>query len=75
MYLLHYNKNGLSNGHDGMSEAEVAVLEESLVPIHLMLTKVSKFELSLILSNQMPKLRALANTIKNSSDDYPPPMA
>ena len=60
------DENGLSDGCDGMSEEEVAALEESLVPVQLMLTKVSKFELSLILSNQMPKLRALANTIKNS---------
>ena len=68
------DENGLSNGRDGMLEEEVAALEESLVPVWLMLTKVSKFKLSLILSNQMPKLRALANTIKNV-DDYPPTMA
>ena len=61
------DENGLSDRRDGMSEEEVAALEESLVPVQLMITKVSKFELSLILSNQMPKLRALANTIKNSS--------
>ena len=59
------DENGLSDGRDGMSEEEVAALEESLVPVQLMITKVSKFELSLILSNQMPKLWALTNTIKN----------
>ncbi|KAF8153799.1 hypothetical protein B0H34DRAFT_661760, partial [Crassisporium funariophilum] len=45
------DEDGLGNGHDGMLEEEVAELEESLVPVRLMLTK----------------LRALANTIKNSS--------
>jgi len=34
--------DGLGDEQDGMSEEEVVVLEESLVPIWLMLTKVSK---------------------------------
>jgi hypothetical protein len=61
------DEDGLGNGHDGMLEEEVAELEESLVLVRLMLTKVSQFELSLILSNRVPKLRALTNTIKNLS--------
>lgn len=36
------NNDGLGGERDGMSEEEVAELEESLVPIRLMLTKVSK---------------------------------
>ena len=58
--------DGLGDERDGMSEEEVAELEESLVPIRLMLTKVSNFKLSLKLSN-IVQLRALANAIKNSS--------
>jgi hypothetical protein len=38
--------DGLGDERDGMSEEEVAGLEESLVPIRLMLTKVSRFKLS-----------------------------
>lgn len=58
--------DGLGDERDGMSEEEVAELEESLVLIQLMLTKVSNFKLSLKLSN-IVQLRALANAIKNSS--------
>jgi hypothetical protein len=59
------DEDGLGDGRDGMTEEEV----DAIVPVQLMLTKVSHFKLSLILSNPMPtwKLRALANTIKNSS--------
>lgn len=62
------NEDGLGDGRDGMSDAEVAELEESLVPIRLMLTKASQFKLSPNLSNSMAaQLRSLANAIKNSS--------
>lgn len=40
------DKDGPDHEHDGMSEEEVAELEESLVPIRLTLTKVSPFKLS-----------------------------
>ena len=43
--------DGLGDERGGMSEDDVAELEESLVPIRLMLTKVSHFKLSLKLSN------------------------
>lgn len=58
--------DGLGDERDGMSEEEVAELEESLVPIRLMLTKVSNFKLSLKLSDII-QLRALTNAIKSSS--------
>ena len=58
--------NGLGDEHNGMSEEEVAELEESLVLIWLMLTKVSNFKLSLKLSD-IVQLHALTNAIKNSS--------
>ena len=46
------NEDGLGDGRDGMSDMEVAELEESIVPIWLMLTKASGFKLSLkLLSN------------------------
>jgi hypothetical protein len=61
------NEDGLGDEHDGMSDAEVAELEESLVPIRLMLAKASQFKLCPKLSNSVTKLRALANAIKNSS--------
>jgi len=38
--------DGLGDDRNGMFEEEVAELEESLVPIRLMLTKVSRFKLS-----------------------------
>jgi len=40
------NDNGLGDEHEGTSEEDVAELEESLVLIQLMLTKVSRFKLS-----------------------------
>ena len=61
------NEDGLGDERDGMSDAEVAELEESLVPIRLMLAKASRFKLSQNLSNSVEQLRALANAIKNSS--------
>ena len=45
------DEDGLGDERNGMSEEEVAELDESLVPIRLMLTKVSPFELSQELSN------------------------
>jgi len=60
------DEDGLGDERDGMSEEDVAELEESLVPIRLMLTKVSHFKLSSKLSNTV-QLCALANAIKNSS--------
>jgi hypothetical protein len=39
------------DGRDGMSEVEVDELERTLVPVRLMLTKASQFELSSELSN------------------------
>jgi len=47
----YHQSDGLGDERDGMSEEEVAALEESLVPIRLMLTKVSPFALSQELSN------------------------
>jgi len=47
------DEDGLGDERDGMSEEEEAELEESLVPIRLMLTKVSRFELSQELSNTL----------------------
>ena len=44
------DEDGLDNGHNGMLEEEVAELEESIVPVWLMLTKVNQIKLSLILS-------------------------
>jgi hypothetical protein len=50
--VLYYEDDGEDgDGRDGMSEEEVAELDESLVPVQLMLTKVSEFKLSLFLSN------------------------
>ena len=40
------DEGGLGDGRDGMSEEEVAELAESIVPVQLLLTKVSQFELS-----------------------------
>ena len=40
------NDDWLGDEHEGMSEEDMAELEESLVPIQLMLTKVSRFKLS-----------------------------
>lgn len=54
--------------HDGLSGEEVAELEETLVPIRLTLAKVRRLQTQqyyLILI--VVQLRALANTIKNSS--------
>ena len=42
------DENGLGRDHDGMSEEEMAELEESLTPIQLMLTKVRGFKLSIL---------------------------
>jgi hypothetical protein len=65
--VLDYEDDGEDgDGCDGMSEEEVADLDESLVLVQLMLTKVSEFKLSLFLSNPN-QLQAHANTIKNSS--------
>jgi len=36
--------NGLGDEHNGTSEEDVAELDKSLVPIRLMLTKVSRFK-------------------------------
>jgi hypothetical protein len=44
------DEDGLGDGRDGMSEEEV----DAIVPVQLMLMKVSDFKLSLILSNPMP---------------------
>ena len=46
------DEDGLGDGRDGMSEMETAELEESIVPIRLMLTKASGFKLSSKLSNK-----------------------
>ena len=43
--------DGLGDEHDEMSKDDVTELEESIVPIQLMLTKVSCFKLSFKLSN------------------------
>ena len=42
------DENGLGGDRDGMSEEEMAELEESLTPIRLMLTKVRGFKLSIL---------------------------
>ena len=60
------NEDGLGNECGGMLDAEVAELEDTLVPIWLMLAKASWFKLSPKLSNYMAQLWALANAIKNS---------
>jgi hypothetical protein len=48
------DEDGLGDGRDGMSEEEVDELDMTVVPVRLMLTKVSHFKLSLILSNPTP---------------------
>ena len=39
--MSHDDEDGLGDGRGGMSEDEMAELEENIVPIRLMLTKVS----------------------------------
>ena len=41
------DEDGLGDGRDGMSEEEVDELDDTLVPVRLMLTKVSYFKLTL----------------------------
>ena len=75
--LTDYNDDdwGNEDDHEGMSREQVVKLEESLVPVRLMLAKVPQFQnqsLSIINSYYIVQyiyiqLRALANTIKNSS--------
>ena len=75
--LTDYNDDdwGNEDGHEGMSRKQVVKLEESLVPVRLMLAKVHQFQtqpLSIINSYYIVRyiyiqLRALANTIKSSS--------
>ena len=45
------DEDGLGDQRDGMSEEEVDELDNTVVPVQLMLTKVSHFKLSLVLSN------------------------
>ena len=45
------DEDGLGDGRDGMSEEEVDELDNTVVPVQLMLTKVSHFKLSLVLSD------------------------
>lgn len=40
------NDNGKRDEHEGMSNEEIAELEESVQPVRLMLTKASLFKLS-----------------------------
>ena len=75
--LTNYNDDDWANkdGHEGMSREQVVKLEDSLVPVRLMLAKVRQFQtqsLSIINSYYIIRyiyiqLRALANAIKNSS--------
>ena len=74
--LTNYNDDNQGNedGCEGMSREQVVKLEESLVPVQLMLAKVHQFQTqSLLIINSYYivqyiyiQLQALANAIKNS---------
>ena len=68
------NEDGLGNGRDGMSEEELAKLEVSLVPIRLMLTKLSDHYLILKLSNQL-SASSSCQYYQEFVDHYPSSMA
>ena len=68
------DEDGLGDGRDGMSEEEVDELDDTLVPVRLMLTKVSHFKLSLLYYLIYANLKALSSRKRNQKfiDNYPP---